>query len=231
MPSDLSKITRFFTTDPEELIALKRRVMGDVLPIYRYFANAIYCVGGTMDTQDQDIAVGASLWRTMHAPYIGILRATTEYGYCGFEFGRQGLIRRGVRETAIIPIDIFPDNDNQVQVNTRTEMKALVHHARIKRWNTIIVCAPYFHQIRASSTLISLLDIEDPDILIFNQPASPPNFREKMKHSQGVVQGDLLELLISEFGRLFRYYNDEQYPIRSCRELLAYYEHRDKMFS
>jgi len=228
MSSDLSGITRFFTTDPQELIALKRRVMNDMCPPPGS-ADAIYCVGGTVDTQEQSVGMSAMLCCFEYAPNIGVLRATTQYGYCGFEFGRDMLIARGVPEMNIVPVDILPEDADTV--NTYTEMKALVRHARVNGWKTIIICAPYFHQIRASATLISQLNPEHPDIWIFNRPAAPPDFREKMKHSQGVVEGDLMELLILEFSRLFRYHDMRENPIYSCRNILGYYDRRDRAFA
>ena len=117
--------------------------------------------------------------------------------------------------------------EDQDTLNTYTEGKALLHHACINGWKKIIVCAPYFHQIRASSTFISLLDRQTPELWIFNL-AGHPEWMGSFKHSQGVVEGDLFELLISEFGRLFQYHNKGD--IRSCRELLAYYDRRDREF-
>ena len=110
-------------------------------------------------------------------------------------------------------------------LNTYTEGKALVSHARANHWKTIIVCAPYFHQIRASSTFISLLDRQNPELWIFNLPGHP-KWMGRFKHSQGEVEGDLFELVISEFGRLFVYH--DKGDIRSCAELLAYYDRRDR---
>ena len=221
--SDLSALTKFFTTDPEEFIALKRRVMGDVLS-RMWHADAIYCVGGTVDTQEQDLVVGSRLWGHGHSKIIAVLRGTTAYGYCGFEFSHDWLMKNGVPASAIIPIDILPEDADAL--NTYTEGKALLHHARANGWKRIIICAPFFHQIRASSTFISLLDVLNPEIWFFNQPGEPGNLTKKMRHSQGVVEGDMLDLLISEFGRLFRYHDSG--PIRSCSELLAYYDKRDK---
>lgn len=223
MASDLSEITKLFTTDPEELITLKRRVMGDILPS-RGLADAIYCVGGTIDTQDQDLKIGATLWHAGNAPIISVLRGTTKYGYCGFEFCRDRLMAHGVDKAAIFPITILPEDGDTL--NTYTEGKALLHAARILGWKTIIVCAPFFHQIRASSTFISLLHQHHWELWIFNQPGEPTGLKERVRHSQGVVEGDLLELLIYELGRLFRYH--DKGDIRSCAELIAYYDRRDK---
>ena len=224
MSSDLSGFTKLFTTDPEEMIALKRRVLGDVLPP-KGRADAIYCVGGTTDTQEQDLEIGSMLWHAGHAKSIGVLRGTTTYGYCGFEFCCDRLMRRGrVPAAAIIPVDILPEDEDRV--NTRTEGKALLVHAGTYRWRTVIVCAPFFHQIRASSTFVSLLNQQDPELWIFNQPGEPGKIQQRVRHSQGVVEGDLLDLFISEFGRLFLYHNFGH--ICSCAELIAYYDRRDQ---
>lgn len=229
--SSLSEITKFFTSDPEELIALKRRVMGDVMPIGH--VDAIYCVGGTVDTQDQALSIAALYWQHRKKTAqvfgsidtIGVLRGSTKYGYCGFEFCRDRLIGHGVDEEVIIPVDILPQDRDRL--DTYTEAKALVYHARINGWKKIILCAPFFHQIRASSTLISFLDRENLELWVFNLPGHPA-WMGRVKHSQGVVEGDLFDLLIEEFGRLFRYY--DKGDIRSCAELLAYYDRRDKEF-
>jgi hypothetical protein len=150
MSSDLSELTRFFTTNPDELIALKRRVMGDILPPVGS-VDAIYCVGGTQDTQDQGLAMAAMYWKVhKNIPNVGVLRGTTKYGYCGFEFCRDLLIGHGVDENIIVPINILHGDRNTL--NTYTEGKALISYACGMRWKIIIVCAPYFHQIRASST-------------------------------------------------------------------------------
>lgn len=224
MLSDFSALTKFFTTDPDELIALKRRVMGDRLPPSVH-VDAIYCIGGTRDTQEQGLAIAAMYWRRHKTiPVVAALRGTTEYGYCGFEFCRDGLMRHGVDKTVITPIDILPQDRDRL--NTYTEGKALLYHASTKGWKTIIVCAPYFHQIRASSTFISLMEVNNIQQLhIFNLPGHP-EWMGRFKHSQGEVEGDLFELLISEFGRLFRYH--DKGDICSCVELLAYYDRRDK---
>jgi len=225
MALDLSGITRFFATDPEELITLKRRVMGDILPPGG-LADAIYCVGGTQDTQDQGLAIAAMYWLAhKNIPVVAVLRGSTDYGYCGFEFCRDLLIRHGVDETAIIPIDILPQDSDRL--NSYTEAKALIYYACLKGWKTIIVCAPFFHQIRASSTLISLLNRNKVGLWVFNLPGHP-EWMGRFKHSQGVVEGDLFDLLISEFGRLFLYH--DKGDICSCVELFAYYDRRDKEY-
>lgn len=226
MPSDLSALTKFFTTNPDELIALKKRVMGDWL-LSSGQVDAIYCVGGTKDTQDQGLCIAAMYWHEHRMiPVVAALRGTTKYGYCGFEFCRDWLITHEVPLHNIVPIDILLED--QETLNTYTEGKALVHHARTHQWKTIIICAPYFHQIRASSTFISLLNQQNPELRIFNL-SGHPEWMGRFKHSQGEVEGDLFELLISEFGRLFRYHTMGH--IRSCAELLAYYDYRDKEFS
>ena len=221
--SDLSGITKLFTTDSEELIALKRRVMGDVY-CPEWHADAIYCVGGTVDTQAQGLKRGRQLWIRGCAEVIGILRGKTDHGYCGFEYCRDWLTEHSMPDYAVVLVDILPEDADAL--NTYTEGKALLHHARANGWKRIIICAPFFHQIRASSTFISLLDVLNPEIWFFNQPGEPGNLTKKMRHSQGVVEGDMLDLLISEFGRLFRYHDSG--PIRPCSELLAYYDKRDK---
>lgn len=226
MSSDFSTLTKLFATDPEELIALKRRVLGDWLPPSEH-VDAIYCVGGTRDTQDQGLTIAAMYWnKHRHIPVVAALRGTTEHGYCGFEFCRDWLITHEVSLHKIVPIDILPED--QDTLNTYTEGKALIHHARACQWKKIIVCAPYFHQIRASSTFISLLDRQDPELRIFNL-AGHPEWMGRFKHSQGEVEGDLFELLISEFGRLFLYH--DKGDICSCAELLAYYDRRDREFA
>lgn len=226
MSSDLSVLTKFFTMDPEELIALKRRVMEDRLLPHGQI-DAIYCVGGTRDTQGQGLATAAMYW-LMHKNIstIAVLRGTTGHEYCGFEFCRDGLIEYGVDKTVIVPIDILPQDRDRL--NTYTEGKALLYHAGTHQWRTIIVCAPFFHQIRASSMFISLMKVNRqlPELWIFNLPGHPGDLFTKMKHSQGVVEGDLFEFLISELCRLFRYH--DKGDICSCAELLAYYDRRDK---
>lgn len=226
MASDFSGINKFFSTDPEELIALKRRVMEDVLPPMGT-ADMIYCVGGTADTQDQDLIVGAWLWEQGYAGTVGVLGASAKSGYPGFEFCYDLLVARGVDKAAIFSVDIFPEDRDKM--STYTEGKALLFHAGRERWKTIIVCAPFFHQIRASSTYSSLLNQQHPELWIFNQPGAPGNMKARVKHSQGIVEGDLFELLISEFGRLYRYH--DKGDIRSCRELLDYYDRRDREFA
>ncbi|GEM_PF-4876318 len=223
--SSFSEITKFFTADPEELIALKRRVTGDILPP-EGLADAIYCVGGTVDTQDQDLKMGAMLLSTKrHGKIIGVLRGSTEHGYCGFEFCRDRLAGYGVDKKAIVPIDMLSEDSERL--NTLTEAKALLYHCGVHGWKTVILCAPFFHQIRASSTLISLLDYANPELWVFNQRGHP-EWMGRVKHSQGVVEGDLFDLLIQELGRLFRYH--AKGDIRSCADLLAYYDHRDEIF-
>lgn len=225
MPSDFSTLTRLFSTDPEELIALKRRVMGDRLPPSAQ-VDAIYCVGGTRDTQDQGLAIAAMYWRRHKTiPFVAAIRATTKYGYCGFEFCRDGLIKHGVDKAVIVSVDILPqDRDG---LNTYTEGKAFLHYATTMGWKRVIVCAPYFHQIRAGSTFISLMKVNKqlPELWIHNLPGHP-EWMGRFKHSQGVLEGDLFELLISEFGRLFLYH--DKGDILSCKELLAYYDRRDR---
>lgn len=220
MASDFSGINKFFSTDPEDLIALKRRVMEDVLPPVGT-ADMIYCVGGTAYTQDQDIEVAARLWHMGHAKRIGVLGSPAKSGYPGFEFCYDLLLGHGVDKAAIFSVDILPEDRDRM--STYTEGKALLFNAY--RWKTIIVCAPFFHQIRASSTYSSLLNQQHPELWIFNQPGAPGNMKARVKHSQGIVEGDLFELLISEFGRLYRYH--DKGDIRSCRELLDYYDRRD----
>ena len=78
MSSDLSALTKFFTANPDELIALKRRVLGDRLPPSGY-VDAIYCVGGTVDTQDQGLSMAAMYWHEhKDIPVVAALRATTK---------------------------------------------------------------------------------------------------------------------------------------------------------
>ena len=156
MSSDLAGVTKFFASNPDELIALKRRVMNDILPRPRHIVDAIYCVGGTVDTQYQALHIGALYWQNRKdnarvysvIDSIGILRGSTKHGYCGFDFCRDWLVGYGVEEKAIVPIDMLPQDHDQL--NTYTEARAFLNYARLNGWKTIILCAPFFHQIRAS---------------------------------------------------------------------------------
>lgn len=212
---------KLFATDTEELKQLMRQVMFDSLPPAGK-ADLAYCMALTVDAQPSVLDVTANLWCAGHVPSVGVCRGTTKHGYAGYAFCEAGLIKRGVRREDIIPVDLLPvDGEN---LNSYTEVVALRSAAIKSGWRRIFVSSAFFHQMRASSTMVSVLDPYD-QVRIYNQPAEPPSWHDRIRHSQGVLVGTLYELLIEEIWRLFRYHADGY--LRSCREILDYYDRRD----
>ena len=194
----------------------------------------IYCMAGTKNTGDlrgsmiEPVQKTAESYHRHHTPVVGVLRGTTEHGYAGYNLYKRELMRRRVPDMAIIPIDLLPEDEVKKQLNTYTEAKALISYCGYKKVHAIYLVAPYFHQMRASTTIISNLDLENPELWIFNKAANPPPWNVPILHSQGVFAGTLSELEFSELDRLFEYH--EKGFLVSCAEVMDYYEKRNKVF-
>lgn len=209
-----------------EIKRLVRHVAFDLRPIG--CANMTYCMALTADAQPAVLDVAADLWHKKFALVVGLSRGTTKHGYAGFDFCAAGLAERGVSQDCIIPVDPLLSDANTL--NTRSEAEALVKRiARSGLIPRIFVCSAFFHQLRAVSTIVSALNPANPEIQVFSWPAEAPPWDHSVRHSQGTLEGTLYELLLEELWRLFRYH--AKGDLRSCREILKYFDWRDTHLS
>ncbi len=228
-----AELKKFFAQNDDEWARLERIVKLDKQPKPRGL-DGIYLVAGTKDTGNfrgsmrEPLARTAELLLTAYAPIILILRGTTEHGYAGYDYAKEELRKLLVPEERIQPVDLLPDDEEKKELNTYTETRALTAYCQNHELRAIYVVDAWFHQMRASTTIISNLARENPELWIFNKVAEPPHWNVPILHSQGEL-ADILPILdIREKARLFEYH-DKEFLI-SCADALEYYRKRDQAF-
>lgn len=205
------------------LIELIIRTLCDTLP--KRTVDAAFLFGQTKDNQQSVFGSAQHLLQQRHVRKIVIMHTDALSGYPGFESWRRALIRTGIQDTLI---EGAPSPET-TSLNTLIEARALVRHAELRGYNSLIVCASPFQQPRAFMTSVSVAMRAYPELEIYSQPGLALPWHEKATHSQGLTTGTRAALIAEELNRIERYQG--QGDLASVGEVLDYLNKRSKRLS
>ncbi len=208
------------------------RVLGDEIPSSQK-PDAAYLVGETAYNGLSVLLRGSELWKGGVVPRIAIQANGEGYGYCGYEYSLHKLKEEGVPSTAIVPMYICQEFIDAKCVNTLSEMISVARLAKKSSWRSIYLVAPHFHQLRSFLTMVTALDKEYPELLVYNRVGMPLPWNESVIHSQGVLTGTRLKLFVEELNRIQAYQNPVSVnpllmPLVSIERGIAYLNERDR---
>lgn len=217
-------------TYSDDWLLLLARVFSDEVPPHK--PDAAYLVGETRDNAASVLVRGAKLWKSGVVPKIAVQANGEGYGYCGWDYSRQILLREGVLFSIIEPMFIGSEYIEAKCVNTLSEMISVVRLAKEKLWKSIYIIAPPFHQLRSFLTVITALDREYPELKVYNWPGLPLSWNENVVHSQGVLTGSRIDLFLQELKRIQAYQTATSthpllMPLISIERALQYLDQRD----
>ena len=211
----------------QDMVKLVNRVCEDGDIISRWHPDALYPVAETRDNQALALARCSELYEKDST--IAITDGDEEHGYCGFSFSKDYLMRRGVDTHDIVRIT---SEEIAEHFNTLTEVEAVIRHAKAAQWRILFVVGAVFHHLRAYITFVSVALREYPNILLISAPGYSGDWDERVLHSQGVVSGTRMELLMGELDRLADYYADSYATTRHLAPpdaILAYMDRRNRI--
>ncbi len=183
----------------KDLAVLQLRVLSDREPARQ--ANALHLVGATLQNQVSVLDAGARLaLRDYGACCVLTLPGSedTSHGYPGFSPWYRALLARGVPAERIVAVD-------GECWNTYVEMQSLIAYARARAWQSIIITAPPFHQLRAFMSAVSVALVRYPTVKLYSAPGNPLPWEERAIHSQGTLAGTRLDFIGTEIERIRTY--------------------------
>lgn len=201
----------------EELII---RTLCDTLPSGP--ADAVFLFGQTADNQRSVFTAAAYLLQHNLAKKVMFLRTEAMSGYPGFEAWRQEIVQFGMQPGQIEPV---PAATGTSQLNTRIEAEAMVHHAREKNYQQVIVTASPFQQPRAFMAAVTAAQLHYPSLKVYSYPGKALPWTEEVKHSQGKVKGSRAGLVTGEIERIHKY--NAKGDLAEVEEVLRYLNERD----
>ena len=188
--------------------------------------DAFYPVAETRDNQMLALMRCQELYR--RNSLIAITDGDEKNGYVGFNYSQEYLSSRGICKDDIVRIT---SEELAVRFNTLTEVEAVIRHAKVAQWRMLFVVGAAFHHLRAYITFVSVALREYPDILLISVPGYSGDWNKRVLHSQGIVSGTRMELLMGELDRLADYYADSYATTRHLAPpdaILAYMDRREK---
>ncbi|WP_439882001.1 YdcF family protein [Pontibacter sp. MBLB2868] len=202
----------------EELII---RTLCDTLPSKP--ADAVFLFGQTEDNQQSVFDATIYLLHNRLADKVMFIQSEAMSGYPGFEVWQQALMKSGIAEE-VEPVPIAPDTE---QLNTRIEAEAMVHHAREKGYEQVIVTAAPFQQPRAFMAAVTAVQHLYPSLKVYSFPGKALPWTEEVKHSQGKVKGSRAGLVTGEIERIHKY--NAKGDLAKIERVLTYLDKRDRI--
>lgn len=188
-------------------------------------ADAAYLFAQTRYNQSSVIAAAKEILRLETARRILILGSEGSPGYPGFESWRRELVDSGVNEARIGKVQL----KNSECHNTLTEALALVHHTREAQYDSIVVSAAPFHQMRAFMTTVTVALRHYPRLKIFSHSGIPLDWNQPTVHSQGSMKAPRQALIRTEYERIARYC--VKGDLATFEVVLNYLKHRDEPYA
>ncbi len=203
----------------EKLIRLQTMILCDTIP--NQTINA-YLTAETKDNQESVFKKAAQYLRIHLNCFLTITNGQTN-GYPGAKVWLNKLTKKYKIESK--RITIIPLNK---QLNTYTEMEALVKYIKENGWKKILLISTPFHQLRSFLTLLGAmhrLGMRAKELSIYNLPGVTLPWHQHALHSQGIVYGTREELIKAELKRIKIY--TAKGDIATVDQALKYLRHRD----
>lgn len=204
----------------EKLLRLATMVLCDRKPGH---PTPWYLVGETADNQDSVFSRGC--FPSWSEPPLAITGGVTT-GYPGADAWVDTMVKN--YEVKRERIHVIPMNE---QLNTFTEMQALVRYAEKVGWNELTIVAAPFHQLRAFLSLLGAMKrlgrVNPCTLWVYNTPGVALRRQEKALHSQGTLTATREDLIGTELERIKRY--TAQGDLVTVDEALLYFRLRDQL--
>ena len=178
----------------KDLVALTIRVFNDVLPDN---IDAHFLYSQTPDNQQSVIETALVAKRNTYTNYWLIMQTEAMSGYEGFEVFRKSLINAGILGSCIkgVPSD-------QEILHTLIESMAAVSFCKAKGYQSLLVSAAPFQQVRAFMTAVTAATRIYPTLKIYSLAGKAYDWNEEVIHSQGKTTGSRAELINGEIDRI-----------------------------
>jgi hypothetical protein len=203
-----------------EKVELVTRILCDLQPKSPADGAYLYCQ--TKGNQMSTFQTAVFLIQNILTPKVLILREKEKSGYPGFSEWTHQLHQLGITAEQIELVK----NDGASELNTLTESKALIRHARRKGYCSLYVVASPFQQLRAFMTAVTVSVREYPELLIYSYPGVSIPWTEEVTHSQGTLSAKRYELIRTELARIKKY--QDKGDLASFEQVLNYLNRREK---
>lgn len=184
-------------------------------------ADAVYLFAQTRHNESSVFVAAKEIIDLGMARKVLLLGSEENAGYPGGASWWRKLVESGV-DGAIIGKVMLNKGERH---NTLTEALALVHYAKKARYDSLIVSAAPFHQLRAFMTTVTVVLCHSPGLKIFSHPGGPLDWSEPTVHSQGLLKAPRRKLIRAEYERIVRY--RLKGDLASFEEVLSYLNSRD----
>jgi hypothetical protein len=182
----------------DEHVELLLRLLCDVLPKQ---ADAAYLFVETERNLESIFHAGRQLADDRRTGRLLISDCSPKSGYVGTEAFREAMKQSGIPAVAIEEVPMEPTPI----LHTLIEAQAVVHHAKARGYQSLVVIAAPFHQERAFITTASVAIRIYPELKLYSLPGRGLAWDEVVTHSQGVDRKTRLAWLAAEYERIEKY--------------------------
>lgn len=200
----------------KNLLELAVRIFNDTLPNN---SDAAFLYSQTPQNQPSVTIAANKIIKTELAQKLLIMETEAISGYAGFSQLKNELLENEVSESKIEGVLC-----NEKILHTLIESLAVVAHCKEKKYNSLLVCATPFHQLRAFMTAVTATLRIYPELKVYSYSGQPFSWTESVIHSQGKTEGKRAELIYGEIERIKIY--GEKGDLLSVDEVINYLNHR-----
>ena len=201
----------------KDLVTLTIRTFNDALPNK---VDAHFLYSQTADNEQSVIEAAKKSKRSGLADNWLIMQKEAISGYEGFDIFQKSLIGAGIEQENIQGIP----SDKEI-LHTLIESLAAVDFCKKKGYQSLLVSAAPFQQLRAFMTAITAAERLYPSLKIYSLAGAAFPWNETVVHSQGKTTGTRASLIEGEIERIRIY--GEKGDLLKVPEVLSYLEKRD----
>jgi len=202
------------------IIELLTRVLCDTIPD---ISDGAFLSCQTKDNQESVLRAGLHILGEKKTRKILFMSTNAMCGYPGFDSWKQILNEIGVRDEYIEGIG----DDSIHSLNTLIESEAMVRHAKLNRFESIIIIASPFQQLRSFMTAVTVVLREYHSCRVYSYPGIPLPWSGVSLHSQGSLKNTRIRLIQSELDRIKKY--SIKGDLVAVEEVLEYLNGRDSL--
>lgn len=207
-------------SSPTAMIELLTRVLCDTLPD---ISDGAFLSCQTKDNQESVLRAAQHILDDKKTRKILFMSTSAMCGYPGFDSWKHALNKFGVRDEYIEGIR----DDSTPSLNTLIETEAMVRHAKLNRFESIIIISSPFQQIRSFMTAVTVVLREYHSLRVYSYPGIPLPWSNSALHSQGSLKKTRISLIKSELDRIEKY--NIKGDLDSVEDVLGYLNSRDSL--
>lgn len=201
----------------EDLVKLTVRTFNDIIPPE---VDAHFLYSQTPDNEQSvvEAALKVNKWETTDNWLIMDTKAMS--GYEGFNVFKKSLVNAGLDNEQIQGV-----YSNEDMLHTLIESLAAVKHCKEHGYNSLLISAAPFQQLRAFMTAITATERLYPNLKVYSLAGTAYSWNEQVTHSQGKTIGTRDALIDGEIKRIGFY--GEKGDLLKVPEVLDYLNRRD----